>query len=409
MAGSRKDNKGRVLRKGETQRSRDGKYVYTYTGPDGKRRSIYSKDILKLREREDKLIKDRLDGLNVSAALNTVNRVFDRFISLKSGISDDTKKFYIYMYNHYIRDCRLGSLKIADVRYSDILQLYQYLVKEKELKLKTLGVIHAVIHQVFQLALRDNIIKSNPSDGVLADVKKIPGNKQEIRHALSPEQQRVFIRYVEESPEFYGWTSLFKFLLGTGCRIGEAIGLRWSDVDFENRLININHSLKYYGNKRKERFGVSTTKTAAGMRTIPMMDAVYETLKDELEYQQENGFCKEKIGVINDFIFVDGSGMLHIPGQVNKTIMRIYKEYNANEVLNAKKDQREPVILPHFTCHNLRHTFCSRLCENETNIKVIQSLMGHSSIQITMDIYTEITEKKKQEAIQNLVNKLNIF
>ena len=101
--------------------------------------------------------------------------------------------------------------------------------------------------------------------------------------------------------------------------------------------------------------------------------------------------------------------MLHIPGKVNLTIMRIYKKYNAEEVINAEKDQREPVILPHFTCHNLRHTFCSRLCENETNIKVIQSLMGHSSIQITMDIYTEITEKKKQEAIQNLVNKLNIF
>ena len=304
MAGSRKDNRGRVLRKGETQRSRDGKYVYTYTGPDGKRRSIYSKDILKLREREDKLIRDQLDGLNVYSASYTVNRVFDRFISLKSGISEDTKKFYTYMYNLYIRDCRLGGLKIGDVRYSDILQHYQYLMKEKELKIKTLGVVHAVVHQVFQFALRDNIIKSNPSDGVLADVKKIPGKKQETRHALTPEQQRVFMRYVEESPEFYGWTSLFKFLLGTGCRIGEAIGLRWSDIDLQKRLININHSLKYYGNKRKERFGVKAPKTEAGMRIIPMMDAVYEALKDELEYQQQNGFCKENIGEMNDFIFL---------------------------------------------------------------------------------------------------------
>ena len=63
MAKSRKDNKGRVLRKGETQRSCDGKYVYTYVDPEGKRRSIYSKDIMELREREVKLMKDQLDGL----------------------------------------------------------------------------------------------------------------------------------------------------------------------------------------------------------------------------------------------------------------------------------------------------------------------------------------------------------
>ncbi len=68
MAKSRKDNKGRVLRKGETQRSCDGKYVYTYTDPEGKRRSIYSKDIMELREREEKLIKDQLDGLDTYVA-----------------------------------------------------------------------------------------------------------------------------------------------------------------------------------------------------------------------------------------------------------------------------------------------------------------------------------------------------
>ena len=85
MTTSRKDNKGRVLRKGETQRSCDGKYVYTYTDPDGKRRSIYSKDIGELRRREEMLTKDQLDGLNVYVAGNaSVNFVFDRYISTKS-------------------------------------------------------------------------------------------------------------------------------------------------------------------------------------------------------------------------------------------------------------------------------------------------------------------------------------
>ena len=76
MAKSRKDNKGRVLRKGETQRSNDGKYVYTYVDPEGKRRSIYSKDIMELREREKELIKAQLDGLDAYAAgVSTVDFV----------------------------------------------------------------------------------------------------------------------------------------------------------------------------------------------------------------------------------------------------------------------------------------------------------------------------------------------
>ena len=74
MAKSRKDNKGRVLRKGETQRSCDGKYVYTYVDPEGKRRSIYSKDIMELREREVKLMKDQLDGLEGYAAGTSTKR-----------------------------------------------------------------------------------------------------------------------------------------------------------------------------------------------------------------------------------------------------------------------------------------------------------------------------------------------
>ena len=102
MAKSRKDNKGRVLRKGETQRSCDGKYVYTYTDPEGKRRSIYSKDIMELREREEKLIKDQLDGLDTYVAGSaTVNFVFDRYISTKSELRGTTMRNYKYMYDRF--------------------------------------------------------------------------------------------------------------------------------------------------------------------------------------------------------------------------------------------------------------------------------------------------------------------
>lgn len=413
MAQARKDNKGRVLRKGETQRSCDGKYVYTYTDPEGKRRSIYSKDIMELRKREEKLIKDQLDGLDVYAAGNsTVNFVFDRYISTKSELRKTTKRNYTYMYDRFIRG-GFGKKKIAAVKYSDVLQFYQHLLKEKEIQVNTLETIHTVLHPTFQLAVRDNIIRVNPSDGVMAQIKKQPGRNHGIRHALTVEQQRAFVNYIEDNPTYYRWTSLIKFLLGTGCRIGEAIGIRWEDVDFEKRMISINHSLIYYSTEYKEHpmctFSISLPKTEAGIRNIPMIDVVYDVLQMELEEQKETGFNETEIDGMKGFIFMNRFGYVHNPQSINRAIKRIYESYNAEEVVKAAKEHREPVLIPHFSCHHLRHTFCSRLCEVETNLKVIQSIMGHANIETTMDIYAEVTDMKKQESMNNLAHKLDVF
>lgn len=413
MTRSRKDNKGRVLRKGETQRSCDGKYVYTYVDPEGKRRSIYSKDIIELREREKKLMRDQLDGLDTYVAgTATINFVFDRYISIKSELRETTKQNYKYMYNHFVRD-GFGKKKIASVKYSDVLQFYQHILEKNDMQINTLETIHTVLHPTFQLAVRDNIIRVNPSNGVMAQIKKQSWKKQNVRHALTVEQQRAFIRYIDESPVFYHWSSLFKFLLGTGCRIGEAIGIRWEDVDFEKRMISINHSVVYYSREYKDHstcsFGVSLPKTEAGIRMIPMMDTVYEALQKELEDQKEHGFNETVIDGMNGFIFKNRFGKIHNPQAVNRAIKRIYEAYNAEEMVKAAKQHREPVIIPHFSCHHLRHTFCTRFCENETNLKVIQSIMGHASIETTMDIYAEVTDRKKQEVIQNLAHKLDVF
>ncbi len=414
MPKSRKDTKGRVLRKGETQRSCDGKYVYTYTDQEGKRHSIYSKDIMTLREREEKLLRDQLDGLDTYLAHTaTLNYMFDRYISTKSDLKRTTLLNYQYMYDHYVRH-GFGRKKIGVIKYSDVLQFYQYLLRDKEVKFDTLIIIHKILHPTFQLAVWDDIIRKNPSDGAMARIKKPFGEKRKKRHALTLEQQRAFINYMENHFRFYHWAPLFKVLLGTGCRIGEVIGLRWEDVSFDKRMISINHSLVYYYDKESKEhpgwtFSISSPKTEAGIRNIPMMDIVYEALQQELADQKENGFNETVIDGMKGFIFMNRFGNVHNPQTVNRAIQRICKAYNIEEMANASQQHREPVLLPHFSCHHLRHTFCSRFCENETNLKVIQSIMGHSDIKTTMDIYAEVADTKKQEAIQNLAEKLNIF
>ena len=88
---------------------------------------------------------------------------------------------------------------------------------------------------------------------------------------------------------------------------------------------------------------------------------------------------------------------------------RIVSSYNAEEIIKAKKQHRDPLIIPDFSCHHLRHTFCTRLCEAEMNMKILQSVMGHSNIQTTMDIYAEATNEKKTESFKDLTTKYKLF
>jgi integrase len=410
MAQARKDLRGRALRKGEVQRASDKRYMYTYTDPLGRRKFIYANDLATLREKEKQLMKDQLDGLDLYVAGKaTINDVFDRYMSTKYDLRETTRSNYLYIWEHFVKDT-FGKKRIADIKFSDLLQYYLYLLNDEEIALGTLDSVHCLIHPTFQLAVRDEIIRHNPSDGVMKEVSKRAGKSRGVRHALSLEQQRAFMDYIANHPVYYHWWPLFTVLLGTGCRIGEGLGLRWQDLDFEKRTISINHSLVYYpeGSSRRSVLKVSKPKTEAGIRIIPMLDIVYDAFQMELEEQEETGYNQIEIDGMTGFIFTNRNGSAPNPQTVNRTIKRIISSYNADEVVRAKRQRREPIILPDFSCHHLRHTFCTRLCENETNLKVIQAIMGHRNIETTMDIYAEATEQKKQESIERLSN-LNIF
>ena len=411
MAKARKDLRGRSLRKGEVQRQSDKRYMYTYRDPLGRRKYIYAMDLAELREKEAKLMKDQLDGLDLYVAGKaSLNETFDRYMSAKYNLRESTRSAYEYTYDHYVRDT-FGRKRIAEIKYSDVLQFYYYLLNQKEISLGTLDSIHCLLHPTFQLAVRDEIIRKNPTDGVMKEISRESGKNRGVRHALTVQQQRAFMEYIANHPIYFHWWPMFTILLGTGCRIGEALGLRWQNFDFENRVINLTHSLVYYQTRdsKKCMLRVSLPKTEAGIRTIPMLDIVKDAFEMLHEEQEENGFNETEIDGMTGFIFCNRFGGVPNPQTVNHTIKRILNQYNADEVVRAKKERREPIILPDFSCHHLRHTFCTRLCEHETNLKVIQAIMGHKNIETTMDIYAEATEEKKQESFENLAANLDIF
>ena len=412
MAKVRRDKKGFVLRKGEYQRSQDGMYTYAYTDLTGKRRVIYAKTLTELRKKEDDLTKDKFDGIDSYIAGNvTINYLFDRYMSTKTGLRKNTRSNYQYVYNRYIRD-GFGKRKIREIHYSDIMKFYLHLLHEVGLQVNTVDSVHTLLHPVFQMAVRDEIIRKNPTDGVMAEIKKNEGKNKGIRHALQKDQQTAFLRYVAESPVYSDWLPLFMFLFGTGCRIGETIGIRWEDIDIEKRTISVNHNVTYrpdYDKGGKCEFYVSLPKTESGIREIPMVDELFEILQEEYNRQDEEGISALEVGGMTGFVFINNYGSLHHPSTINKAIERIRTTYNAEEEVKAAKAHREPVMIPHFSCHQIRHTFCTRLCETESNLKVIQEIMGHKDIQTTMDIYAEATEQSKKEAVAKLSGSVKIF
>lgn len=410
MAKARKDLKGRALWKGECQRVSDKRYVYTYTDIGGKRRSVYANDLTELRKKEQQLMRDRFDGIDSAKAHNiTLNKMFECYIATKYDLRPNTFHTYKYLYEHYVGEV-IGKKKLAELKYSDLLHFYFYLIEQKKLKVRSVEYIHIILHSVFELAIKDEIIRKNPTQGIMAQVKKKTGYSRDTKAPLTVAQQQKFMNFTANDPVHMKYVPLFTFYLGTGCRMGEALGLRWEDVDFENRIIHITHAAKYRpGTDDKAQWMITEPKTKAGIRDIPMIDQVYEALQMERKAQKERGFLSPTISGMTGFIFVNEEGRLRSPEAINRAIDTITRWCNKEEEQKAQEEKRVPIIIPHFSCHVFRHTFCTRFCENETNVKVIQEIMGHANISITMDIYAKATEEKKRQVLADLSKNMRIF
>lgn len=391
MSVKRKDNKGRILREGEIQKA-DGRYEFRYKDANGTLKSLYSwkltesdsipagkRNCQSLRELEKTALRNAQDGIVSSKA--TLNDRFENYILSRPELRQSTKTLYTYLYDHFVRG-EIGNMQIALINYSTMKRFFNHLLTDLELKMMTVDNVNTVLHPVFTVAVRDGLMRTNPMNGIMAELKKSYRWTRPKRHSLTEEQQMIFTQAIGKSP----MKPLFILMLGTGCRVGEALGLRWQDVLWDEGVISINHILQYGMIEGKAKFSVSPPKTACGVRMIPMMQAVREALREEYKRQERDGFCKSVVDGYSGFIFCNKNWRVLMPQNVNREIDRI-----------AKKSG-----IDHFSSHQLRHTFCTRICQNETDLKLIQEVMGHSDISITMDIYNESNIERKKASFARL-------
>ena len=396
----RRDKNRVILKTGESYREKEDRYTYRWTDHRGKRHTIYAQTLDELRDKEAQISKDRYDGIKAEARYSTLNDVYEIWKKVKRGIRDHTFQNYTYMYTTFVYPS-FGKNRLNRIKKSDVRKFYNYLFDERALSLATIDNIHTVVHQVFDLAVEDDYIRNNPSDQALKELRLSQGFTIEKKRALTRDEEKLLLDFLRKSRVYNHWYPVIAVMLGTGMRVGEVTGLRWCDVDFDKGVIDVNHSLIYYahrivneGEKQGSYFAIGEPKTKAGCRKIPMFDSVKEALLMEKQYQDITGnHCKAVIDGYTDFIFVNRYGSVLHQGLINKALHRIIRDCNLH-VIDKSKDSEPKVILPHFSCHSLRHTFATRLCEEEWDYKVIEEVMGHSDIRTTMDIYTDVTDDR---------------
>ena len=386
---SRKDGKGRVLRQGESER-KDGRYTYRWTDAIGQRRSVYANTINELRKLEDEITKNAF--VNVVYSNLTVNEAVERYLDIvKKRLKVATWSNYKFYYEHSIKNSALGHMCVKDVKKAHIQAFYNFCKDELGYANGTIGIFQKFLSPTFEWAIDNDLIIKNPTCGCLKDFP----TAQEVKYALTTEQEQEFLQRLDLDKTGSFYKPAFEVMLYAGLRVSELVGLRWCDVDLQNRTIDVNHQVIYRNIDRKGvLYSEDMTKTINGMRKIPMEDRVYAAFVRQRKIIDEMpGDKSVSVGKYTDFVFLS---------------MRTHNVFNVNQLrallhrIVTKYNTYREVQLPAMSPHILRHTACTRMCEAGLDIKVIQYLMGHSDSRTTMIIYNHVNSERVQIGIQLL-------
>ena len=395
MSEKRRDNRGRVLRFGESQRQ-DGRYAFKYKDSDGSVKFVYSwrldkndrtpagkKRELSLREKEKQIEHDLFDHIVSNGGNYTVLELVKKYVSLKTGVRHNTEANYNFVIN-IIAKADFGKLRIDKVHLSDAKGWLIKLQKEGR-GYSTIHSVRGVLRPAFQMAVDDDLIRKNPFNFELASVIV---NDSVTREAITRKQERDFLSFIQADEHFSRYYDGIYILFHTGLRISEFCGLTIGDIDFKEMRINVDHQLQ---RKRDMTYVVEPTKTTSGTRMVPMTKEVADCFRRILANR-----IKPKVEPMIDgytgFLFLDKNEMPMVALHWEKYFKHILDKYNSIY----------KVQLPKITPHVCRHTFCSNMAKSGMNPKTLQYIMGHSDISVTLNTYSHVGFEDAKEELSRV-------
>lgn len=384
MSEKRRDNRNRILREGEYQRT-DGRYRYRYIDEDGKEKNVYSWRLDKndptpkgkrretsLREKEKQIQADLFDHIVTNGGNYTVIELVEKYVSLKTGVSHNTSAGYKTVINVLKKEA-FGKLRIDKVRLSDA---KAWLIKLQRVDGRGYSSIHSirgVLRPAFQLAVDDDLIRKNPFGFELASVIV---NDSVTREAITRKQERELLKFIKEDKHFCRYYDAIYILFNTGLRISEFCGLTISDIEFDQKRIKVDHQLQ---RTSKMQYVIQDTKTESGIRYVPMSEEVVACFRRILANR-----VAPKVEPMVDgnagFLFLDKNDRPMVALHWEKYLQHIVEKYN--KIYRTQ--------MPKVTPHVCRHTFCSNMAKSGMNPKTLQYIMGHSDISVTLNVYTHV-------------------
>jgi integrase len=397
MSEVRRDNKGRKLFNGESQR-KDGKYEYKYQDAWGKRKTVYSwkltptdrvpagkRDDISLREKIKQIQKDLNSNITPDGGNFTVLELVEKYISQKTGVRHNTRSNYNFVVN-VIKKEAFGQKRIDKIKVSDA---KEWLIKMQQIDGRGYSSIHTirgVVRPAFQMAVDDDLLVKNPFEFQLNTVVV---NDSVTREAITRQQERDFLEFVKNDQHFCKYYDGIYILFKTGLRISEFVGLTKKNLDFENNRIIVDHQLQ---RTRDMKYIIEDTKTESGERMVPMTPEVKEAFQRILA-NRKNPKVEPMVDGYSGFLYLDKNGRPMVALHWEKYFQHIREKYN--------KIYR--IQMPKVTPHVCRHTFCSNMAKSGMNPKTLQYIMGHSDISVTLNTYTHLNYDDAEEEMQKVV------
>lgn len=367
------DKKGRKLPKGIRQRGQgyEGRLMYEHQPY-----IVHGRTIGETQKALTDL-KYRLEhGMYINNARLTFDEWFNTWMEdykknqVKIGTYLNYRKYYAGMIKGEI-----GQKQVNSIRGDDIQRIYNTWVK-KEYAISTIKIASAVLNGCFKQAEKNGLIERNPVK--LATLPR-KGKKRKKIKVLTKDQQMLFMEYARQSYLY----NLFEVMIRTGMRSGEVRGLIYGlDIDKKKRVIHIQRTLKYESGIG---FFTDTPKTKSSEREIPLTKEVEQYLDTQQKLRWGNVIRMDR------FLFCNYNGdplsRECLQGEIDRIVNQI------------RKDGYE---FPRVTSHVFRHTFATRAIEAGMQPQVLKAILGHSSLAMTMDLYSHVLPDLKAEEMEKI-------
>ncbi len=370
--------KGKELGEGIYQQA-NGTYCARFIDRFGKRKSKRSKKLQEVRQwlADATYINEHSD---IEQATNMmVDAWFEYWIDVKKKtVRPNTVRNYTERYNKNIQKI-IGRKILTEVKPIHCQKIFTDMAEEGY-KTSTIYQTRIALFNMLEFAKENEVILSNPCK---KSVKSDMGKPSQKKEALTIDVQKKFIEYAKGQ----SYENQFRFILQTGLRTGELVGLKWEDIDFSKKAIRIQRSMEYRYSVGEWRIG--EPKSKAGYRTIPLTD---EAIRILTEQKEKNKNIKKIQEEWSEFIFLSRKGEPVKNSAYDTALFKICDKAKINR----------------FSMHVLRHTFATRCIEGGMMPKTLQKILGHSNIGITMNLYVHITEDEKQKEIDKVSCVLNV-